>query len=200
MRITLAQGERLCGHVSIRTAHTQYERAKVGHERKTIVRAVLSPDLAREAKACQATRPAPRAEGAMDANGGRAEVAGLFSTSTTCPCRCPCAAKGLNRFWPEAVQAAFAPYGGDSDIAGLGERRRRSSGVSRLRREASGLNRPVAVARAKADPDLGRSLVLVVGKGRIARQETGSGGNSVLSIRSTPDRVRHKGGIGGDDR
>lgn len=35
---------RLCGHLSIRTAHTHYARASAGHKRNAVARAALSPD------------------------------------------------------------------------------------------------------------------------------------------------------------
>ncbi|WP_339646489.1 hypothetical protein [uncultured Pelagibacterium sp.] len=35
---------RLCGHLSIRTAHTHYARASVGHKRNAVARAALSAD------------------------------------------------------------------------------------------------------------------------------------------------------------
>lgn len=41
---------RLCGHLSIRTAHAYYARASVGHKRKAVARAALSPQAAPEAK------------------------------------------------------------------------------------------------------------------------------------------------------
>lgn len=113
---------RLCGHVSIRTAHTHYARAKVGHERKAIARAVLSPDLEREAEASQAVQAAPGAEGAMDGNDGRTGAADLIFDFDDMPVPVALRRNGPEPLSAEAVQAAFARYGGDSDIAGLGER------------------------------------------------------------------------------
>lgn len=113
---------RLCGHTSIRTAHTHYARAKVGHDRKAVAGAVASPDLVREADIIPEAQPAPGAESAMDVSGGRTGAEDLNLYFDDMPVPRPLGRYGPEPLSAEAVAAAFARYKGDNDSAGLGER------------------------------------------------------------------------------
>jgi hypothetical protein len=109
---------RLCGHTSIRTAHTHYARAAAGHKRKAVARAEMVPDVERELG--EVAAPAAAKEDKVHAS-QPPEPAFVFvlEDMPTPPAR---PGQGPEPLSPEAVAAAFSRYDQDMDANTLGQR------------------------------------------------------------------------------
>ena len=109
---------RLCGHTSIRTAHTHYARAAAGHKRKAVARAELVPEVERDLEDVPA--PAATKETAVPAAQPSKPATGFVFEDMPPPRALP--TEGSESLSPEAVAAAFSRYDQDIDVNALGQR------------------------------------------------------------------------------
>jgi integrase len=107
---------RLCGHISIRTAHTHYARAAAGHKRKAVARAVMAETSEHETVEARAGEvPKAAIQGS--------ETASIFVVESM-PMPGPMPRKGPAPLSHDAVKIAFARYEGDVDIKIIARRLR----------------------------------------------------------------------------
>lgn len=109
---------RLCGHTSIRTAHTHYARAAAGHKRKAVARSDLEPG--NELVATHAVAPAAAKKDTLDP--AKSSSSTFFFEFEDMPVPQSRPAQGLEPLSAEAVAAAFSRYGQDIDASAVGQR------------------------------------------------------------------------------
>jgi integrase len=108
----------LCGHTSVKTAHTHYARAATGHKRKAIARAIPDPNV--QLVPADIPAQARSKEGTLSA--GQASKHALIFDYEDFPRPNPLPRSGPDAMSPEAVAAAFARYEPGDDAATIGQR------------------------------------------------------------------------------
>lgn len=121
-----AEIARLCGHISIRTAHSHYARAAAGHKRKAIVRAAASPNLQSGPADLSVPGTADGAATPIALDTGRAAGTDHILDYDDMPQPKPLPRTEPEPMSPEAMAAAFARYDQDLDPARIGERIRKA--------------------------------------------------------------------------
>jgi integrase len=136
----------LCGHTSIRTAHTHYARAAAGHKRKTLARADTVPSVEREIG--NTPDQAATEEGALHAAQQFKPVIDFAFDDMPTPKQTP--RTGPEPMSPEAVAAALAQYDPGVDASAVGHRIREAQ--QRRRNQASDTPDDAASNRKEGHP------------------------------------------------